>query len=325
MITTTGREPGCPGWAWHDVEPYFRRAEGYEDDGHESLGRDGPYAVSRIRSLHPLTLRFVEACAEIGLPTLDDYNRGDREGAFVNLTSQSRGRRSSTGNRYLPTRARGANLRILADTIVDRVTFEGRRAVGVRAQADGSAIEIRARRQVVLSAGTVQSPAILLRSGIGPPPQLQAHGIPVVVDSAQVGRNLQEHCGLTISRFVNVPTYNSESSGVHAARHLLNYLAFRRGPLASAAVQGMGWARTEPVAAGAGHPSQLAAVRHRLHRDAARHAREAGREPRHLRFAAARARLDPTALQVNRRQAGDRLPPCRRTPGTSPRSSGASG
>ena len=236
---------GCTGWAWRDVEPYFRKAEHYEDDGHESLGREGPYAVSRIRSVHPLTQRFVDACAELGLPEIDDYNRGDREGAFINLTSQSRGRRSSTGNRYLSPAARGPNLRILAGTVVDRVLLDGRRAVGVLARADGKTFQVTARRQVVLSSGTVQSPAILMRSGIGPAAHLQSLGIPVVLDAAQVGRNLQDHCGLTISKFVNVPTYNSESTGLHAARHLLNYLAFKRGPLASAAVQAMGWARSD--------------------------------------------------------------------------------
>jgi choline dehydrogenase len=237
---------GCPGWSWHDVEPYFRRAEGYEGDDHGSLGRDGPYAVSRIRSVHPLTQRFVEACAELGLPAIDDYNRGDREGAFVNLTSQSHGRRSSTGNRYLPAGPRRDNLRVLGGMIVDRVLLEGRKAIGVVAHADGRTLEVRARGQVVLSAGTVQTPAVLMRSGIGPSHDLRSLGIPVVLDVAEVGRNLQDHCGLTISRFVNVPTYNSESRGLHAAKHLLNYLAFRKGPLASAAVQGMGWLRTDP-------------------------------------------------------------------------------
>lgn len=237
---------GATGWSWRDVEPYFRKAEGFEDEGEPSLGRDGPYKVSRIRSVHPLSRRFVAACAEIGLPTLDDHGSGDREGAFINLTSQSRGQRSSTGNRYLPASARRANLRILAGTVADRVLLEGRRAVGVRALAeDGHVVEVRARRQVVLSAGTVQSPALLLRSGLGPAAHLQQLGIRVVIDAPQVGANLQEHCGLTLSKFVSMPTYNSESTGVHAAKHLLNYLAFRKGPLASAAVQGMGWARTD--------------------------------------------------------------------------------
>ena len=237
---------GCPGWSWRNVEPWFRKAEQFEDDGHGSLGRDGPYAVSRIRSLHPLTHRFVEACGEFGLTELQDYNRGDGEGAFVNLTSQSRGRRSSTANRYLPPHARRRNLRVVTGALVDKVTFEGRRAAGVRCVVGGQARNIRARAQVIVSAGSVQSPAILLRSGIGPTSSLQAMGIAALVDAPGVGRNLQDHCGLTISKFVDMPTYNSEATGFHAVRHLCSYLAFRRGPLASAAVQAMGWARSDP-------------------------------------------------------------------------------
>ena len=237
---------GCPGWGWQDVEPWFRKAEQFEDDGHGSLGRDGPYAVSRIRSLHPLTRRFVEACGQSGLAEIQDYNLGDSEGAFVNLTSQSRGRRSSTANRYLPPHVRRANLRVVTGALVDTVTFEGRRASGVRCVVGGQARHVRARAQVIVSAGAIQSPAILLRSGIGPAANLQAMGIAARVDAPGVGRNLQDHCGLTISKFVDVPTYNSEATGFHAVRHLCNYLAFRRGPLASAAVQAMGWTRSDP-------------------------------------------------------------------------------
>ena len=240
---------GATGWDWSGVEPYFRKAECFEDGGLDSLGHAGPFTVSRIRSLHPLTRRFVEACSQFGLPELRDYNRADQEGAFVNLTSQARGRRSSTANRYLPPSKRPSNLRVVTGAAVDRITFEERRASGVRVRVNGAEQTWRARAQVIVSAGAVQSPAILSRSGIGPGEVLKPLGIAVVVDSPATGRNLQDHCGLTISKFVNVPTYNSESRGLHAVRHLLSYLAFRRGPLASAAVQAMGWTRSDPALA----------------------------------------------------------------------------
>jgi choline dehydrogenase len=240
---------GCPGWRWRDVEPYFRRAERFEQGDLDSLGRTGPYTVSRIRSLHPLTERFIAACREFGTPELVDYNRGEGEGAFVNLTSQARGRRSSTANRYLATPSRMANLRIELGVIVDRVIFDAGRAVGVRCAVGGEMREVRARGQVIVSAGALQSPAVLLRSGIGPASALRELNVDVRRDAPGVGRNLQDHCGLTISKFVNVPTYNSEASGVHAVRHLCNYLAFRKGPLASAAVQAMGWVRSDPALA----------------------------------------------------------------------------
>jgi len=237
---------GCPGWSWDDVEPWFRKAECIEGGGPESLGVDGPYTVSRIRTLHPLTASFIAACGQMGLPELADYSRGEREGVYVNLTSQKRGRRSSTANRYLAPRSRPANLRVLTGVQVDRVVLDGNRAVGVQAVAGERAVEVRARGQVILSAGALQSPAVLLRSGIGPAAQLAKFGIECRVDAPGVGRNLQDHCGLVISKYVNVPTYNSESRGLPAARHFLNYLLRRRGPLASAAVQAMGWTRSDP-------------------------------------------------------------------------------
>ena len=246
---------GCSGWAWNDVEPYFKKAEGYADDGHESLGRNGPYALSRIRSVHPLTHKFVEACAQIGLETLDDYNSGDREGAYVNLTSQRIGRRASTANTYLKLAEGRSNLRVISGALVDKVLFandhvdhsrvDGGRASGVRARIGNEWVTVTAKREVLLSAGSIQSPAILLRSGIGPAEQLHEHGIDQQVEARDVGRNLQEHLGMGMSRFVNMPTYNSEMDPFNGLRHLINYIVSRRGPLASAAVQGMAWLRSD--------------------------------------------------------------------------------
>jgi len=236
---------GCTGWGWNDVEPFFRKAEGYTDDGHEAMGRNGPYAVSRIRSVHPLTNKFVEACAQIGLPTLDNYNAGNGEGAYVNLTSQRLGRRSSTASTYLKLASGRKNLRVVKGALVDKVLFNNQRACGVRARIGNDWVTISARREVVVSAGTIQSPAILLRSGIGPGEQLQAQGIAMQVNARDVGRNLQEHVGVGKLKFVNQPTYNSEMDPLNGMRHLLNYLVNRRGPLASAAVQGMAWLRTD--------------------------------------------------------------------------------
>lgn len=236
---------GCTGWGWNDVEPYFKKAEGYADDKHQSLGTEGPYALSRIRSVHPLTNKFVEACNQIGLDTLDDYNSGDREGAFVNLTSQRLGRRASTANTYLKLAEGRKNLRVVSGALVDKVLFENGRACGVRVRIDNQWVDIGAKREVLVSAGAIQSPAILLRSGIGPAEQLREHGIAVQHDARDVGRNLQEHLGMGASRFVNVPTYNSEMDPFNGLRHLINYIVNRRGPLASAAVQGMAWLRSD--------------------------------------------------------------------------------
>lgn len=236
---------GCEGWAWDDVAPFFRRAERFEDGGLGSLGASGPLSISRISSLHKMTPRFIEACGQSGMPSIDDYNLGDREGAFLNLTNQRRGRRASTASSYLLPAARRSNLRVIRGALAEKVLFDRDRAAGVRFQQGGSLHEVKARREIILSAGTLQSPALLLRSGIGPRSALEKLGIEILVDAAGVGENLQDHSGVMVGRFVNIPTYNSEMDPLNGIRHLANYLMFRRGPLASAAVQAMAWARSD--------------------------------------------------------------------------------
>jgi len=236
---------GCTGWSWGDVLPYFRRAECFEEDGAESLGKRGPLSVSRIRSLHALTPKFVEACTQLGLNRLDDYNDGEHEGVFVNFATQRRGQRASTAKSYLLPASGRPNLRIIRGALVDKILFDAGRACGVRIHFDGAARDVKVRGEVLLSAGAVQSPAVLLRSGIGDGQALRAHGIEVRAEANGVGENLQDHAGLMIGKFVNVPTYNSEMDPINGVRHLFRYLLFRRGPLASAAVQAMAWARSD--------------------------------------------------------------------------------
>ena len=243
------RDAGCTGWGWDDVVPYFRRAEHFEDASLPSLGTAGPLAVSRIRSLQPLSAKFVEACAQMQIATLDDYNAGDRPGAFINLTTQMRGRRADTASAYLHTPGNRDKPRVLRGALVDKILFDGRRANAVRFIQHGVAHVATARLGVVLSAGSLMSPAILMRSGIGPAPALHGNGIEVVADAPEVGTNLQDHAGILLCKFVDTPTYNSEMGPLDGLRHLANYLAFRRGPLASAAVQAMAWARSDPALA----------------------------------------------------------------------------
>jgi choline dehydrogenase len=238
---------GCKGWSWNDVVPYFRRAEHFEDGDLASLGTRGPLSLSRIRSLHVLTPKFVAACAHLGVATLDDYNRGDREGAFINLTNQRRGQRASTATHYLEPVSRRANLRVIRGALADKILFRGKRASGVRFRLQGAMREVRVRGEVLLCAGTLQSPTILLRSGIGPAAALRACDVEVQADAAGVGENLQDHSGIMVGKFVNVPTYNSQRDPLNAVRHVGSYLLFRGGPLASAAVQAMAWARSDPM------------------------------------------------------------------------------
>jgi choline dehydrogenase len=236
----------CPGWNWDEVTPYFRRAEHSTPGQQGSLGTAGPLSVSPIRAPHPLSLKFVEACAQCGIETLPDYNDGGREGAYMGLASQENGQRMSTAKAYLQPAGGRPNLQVLRGVHVDKIQFKDGRATGVRILQDGTTRTIGVKHEVLLSAGTLQSPLVLMRSGIGPAAALRDAGIVVQVDSPGVGENLQDHIGLIVPKFVNVPTYNSEMGALNGARHLLEYMLFRRGPLASPVVQAMGWARSRP-------------------------------------------------------------------------------
>ncbi len=238
---------GCTGWGWDDLEPWFRKVEGFAGEGADSLGREGPLSLSHIASPHALTRPFVEACDQAGIGRAQDYNCGGNEGAFLNLTNQRNGTRVSTARAWLEPALKRPNLTVIRGALAERVIITDGRASGVRFRFGNDVCSIAARREVIVSAGTMHSPALLMRSGIGPAEDLRAIGIDVTVDSPGVGRNLQDHSGTMIGRFVDVPTYNSEMGPFSGVKHLFNYLLFKRGPLASSAVQAMAWARSDPA------------------------------------------------------------------------------
>jgi len=237
---------GCSGWSWQDVLPYFLRSERFDGPDSRWHGKDGPLSVAPSRNHHPLIKAFMDACAQIGLRQLDEYCDGDIDGVFANYVTQNRGRRCSTERAFLQPAMRRPNLEVITGAQVDRVVFEGSRAAGVVFQRAGQDTLIRARREVLLSAGTMQSPAILMRSGIGAGSALQALGIEVVVDAADVGRNLHEHASFATSRFVNVPTFNTMSVNSKLPRHVLEYFLMGKGLLTTAPVLAMANLRSSP-------------------------------------------------------------------------------
>lgn len=239
-------EEGCTGWSWDDVLPFFKQSENYDGEPSPWHGKGGPLGVSRLRAVHPLARSFVRACQSLGMRRIEDYCSGDIDGAYHNLATQLRGDRSSSASAFLPRGLRRPNLEVLTGALVDRVIFSDRRATGVRYVLDGMVREVRARREVVLSAGAVQSPGILMRSGIGDAAALQAHGIVVIHDNPEVGRNLHDHASVPNSRLVSVPTYNVRTDPVWLVKEGLNYLLARRGMLTTCAVHAMAHGRSSP-------------------------------------------------------------------------------
>ncbi|MFZ4603477.1 MAG: GMC family oxidoreductase [Caulobacterales bacterium] len=235
---------GAQGWSFDEIAPFFRKSERFEGQPTQSHGSLGELSVSPGKVRHPIVDVFVSACKDAGLAENPDYCAGDPSGVFPVLNTTRNGQRSSAANAFLePARAR-ANLRIQTGGIVDRVVIENGRAVGLRVIDESGARTYRARAEVIVSAGSIGSPAILLRSGIGPAEELRALGVPVAVACDAVGRNLQEHSAASISKLVDMPTYNAPFGPLTMTRNLLSYLLARSGPMTSAAVQAMAYGRT---------------------------------------------------------------------------------
>jgi choline dehydrogenase len=243
------RDMGCTGWGFNDVMPYFTKGERWDGEGDfQSHGYTGTLAVTDQKLRSPIYPAFIAAARHLGFDYIDDPAAGNIHGVFPTLTNIDHGHRCGPAQAYIePARGR-PNLRIMTDTLVDRIIFDGRQAVGVAIrQRDGSPVELRARREVILSAGATQSPAILMRSGIGPADHLRDHDIEVVHDSPQVGQNLMDHPVISHRRLIDVPSFNSMMHNkAQQAREMVKYLLTRKGLFTLSMIQGAIGAKTLP-------------------------------------------------------------------------------
>lgn len=184
---------GAAGWSYADVLPYFRRAEGRRDGGDEYRGSDGPLATRYGTLKNPLYRAFIEAAQQAGYPASDDVNGYQQEGfGRMDMTVKD-GVRWSAANAYLKPAMKRPNLRVETHARVERILFEGRRAVGVQWSRGGQTHTLRAAREVILSAGPIASPQMLKLSGIGDADELKSFGIDVIAHRRGVGENLQDH------------------------------------------------------------------------------------------------------------------------------------
>ncbi|MDB5583877.1 MAG: dependent oxidoreductase family protein [Bradyrhizobium sp.] len=240
-------EAGCTGWSFDEVLPYFLRAERFHGEPMQSHGRHGPLSVSPIRDPQPISAIVTRAFSEIGLPVLEDYCAGDQFGVYPIYATQIDGQRCSAARAYLdPARSR-PNLHIITGAMVERIIIEDGRATGVRYRVGDEVRAISAEAEVLLCAGTPHSPAILMRSGVGPGAALSELGIAVKHDLPGVGQNLREHNTIAISKLVDVPTMSSQLGPLRLVGHMLRYLLFRRGILTTPAVQVMAGLKTDPL------------------------------------------------------------------------------
>ncbi len=233
------RQLGLKGWGWSDVLPYFRRHEDHYGGRTDFHGYGGELKVDRPRVRWRLLDAFREAARETGIPSTDDFNKGNNEGCGYFEVNQKRGRRWSAASAFLKPALSRKNLTLITHAHVERVLIEGRAATGVVIRHKGATRTITAKREVIVSAGAVASPAILERSGIGDGERLQAMGVPVVQHLPGVGENLQDHLQLRcVYKVQGVRTMNVDyHSGLKRALIGLNYALRRRGALTMAPSQ----------------------------------------------------------------------------------------
>lgn len=224
------RQMGCEGWSFADVLPYFKKSECNEHGGDEFHGHNGPLHVSSGKSTNPLFRAFVQAGAEAGFRETRDFNGFAQEGFGPYQLTIHNGKRWSAASAYLRPVLDRKNLTIESHAHVTRILFEGTRAVGVEFVQKKKATQARASREVILSGGAVNTPQVLLLSGIGDAASLKRFDIPVVAELKGVGRNLQDHLDCSIQYECRQPiTLYSQSKPLIAAKTGLQYLMFGTG------------------------------------------------------------------------------------------------
>ena len=242
------RQLGNAGWSYEDVLPYFKRSEHQTRGADAWHGSGGPLCVSDVPDRHPICTAFIEAAMAVGLPRNDDFNGARQEGVGWHQTTTRQGRRCSTAVGYLRPAMTRPNLQVLTQALTEKILFEGRRATGVQFRRAGERVAARARREIILCAGAIGSPQILMLSGVGPEAHLKRFDIEVVQALPGVGQSLQDHYSAPIKlRCRQRCTVNDVmQSNLKKVEAGLRYYLFRNGPLAMGTSPAALFAKTRP-------------------------------------------------------------------------------
>jgi len=240
------RQLGLAGWSHADVLPYFKKAEGFCDGESQHHGANGPLTVSKGDGDSIAHRAYLAAGQAAGFASSDDLNGSNPEGFGRCDYTIARGRRASAARVYLRPALRRANLTLVTAAVVERVVFDGRRAVGVAYNLGGIDHVAYAEREVIVSGGAYNSPHLLMLSGIGPADHLREHGIEVVFDARNVGRNLQDHVHVGVGYTTEaMKSFDTELRADRLTYNVLNWALFAKGPLCSLPVGAMAYLRTK--------------------------------------------------------------------------------
>lgn len=241
-------QAGNSGWSFAEVLPYFKRLETFHPAKNELHGTDGPIEVTRASQQHPFARAFIKAGEQAGYPISEDLNGASRDGfGAVDLTV-GRGRRSSASSAYLRPVLKRANLTVLTGALIRKVLCEGRRATGIAFRHDGADKTATARREVILSAGAINTPQVLMLSGIGPAAHLAEHDIALVHDLPGVGQGLQDHLATHV-KFRSTKPWSMLRylNPLRGALAMGQYLLTRTGPLADPGMSVACFVRSDPA------------------------------------------------------------------------------
>jgi choline dehydrogenase len=245
------RQLGNAGWSYDDVLPYFRKAENQENGADAFHGAGGPLSVTNLTERNPLCDAFIGSAGTQGIPRNDDFNGARQEGAGYFQATVKNGRRASAATAYLKSAMKRPNLTVATEALAEKILFEGRRAIGIRFRRGDASIEAKARGEVILAAGSVKSPQLLMISGIGDAAALANHGINSVHHLPGVGKNLQDHYGGQITWKCNQPITMNDvmMSKFRQFQVGLRWLLTRKGPLSVPAGQAGLFAKVLPESA----------------------------------------------------------------------------
>src|SRR5215471_1878825 len=224
------RDLGNTGWGYDDVLPYFKKSEDNERGASEYHGAGGPLHVAELRSIYPLSETFVEAAEQAGFKRNPDFNGATQDGFGPYQVTQRQGQRNSTAAAFLRPAMSRPNLTVLTNVQAFGILFEGKRAALVCVQDLSGSRQERAQREIVVCAGAIGSPQLLMLSGIGPADHLRTLDIPVLCDLPGVGANLQDHPAVPVAYECRQPISLASAESI---ANLIRYMAFKTGPLTS--------------------------------------------------------------------------------------------